>query len=151
MPGRDFHAVNANEVRAELELHVVPGPNRRDHDAQFLDELSSQGLHAVEQVAVGGRIDEVDEVDGELEAERLDAEGTPQLGRRVRVVVLLVHRRELEHLLFQRLGRLPEPATEQVGTAADHEERDLGNARGNGEGHHRQTAGSDGAVLTGEL
>ena len=64
------------------QLHVVARAHERDHDAELERELAPQRAHAVEQVAALARVDEVDEVERDLELERLDAHvGRDALGR----------------------------------------------------------------------
>ena len=78
----DLHAVHADRVRARGQLHVVARAHERDHDAELERELAPERAHAVEQVAALARVDEVDEVERDLELERLDAHvGRDALGR----------------------------------------------------------------------
>ena len=78
----DLHAVHADRVRARGQLHVVARAHERDDDAELERELAAQRAHAVEEVAALARVDEVDEVERDLELERLDAHvGRDAFGR----------------------------------------------------------------------
>ena len=99
--------------------------HERDHDAELERELAAERAHAVEQVAALARVDEVDEVERDLELERLDAHVGRDAFRRVgrerrRLGLELGLRCVGEDLLVRR-----QPGREHEEEAADEEERHL--------------------------
>ena len=69
----DGDSVGLDDVRAQRELGVVTGADRRHHEAELHGELAAQGRDAVEQIPAAGAVDELDQVEADVELERLDA------------------------------------------------------------------------------
>ena len=71
-PRADLDAVIRIAYVRRRQVEVVAGAHQRDDDAELQRELAAQGAHPVEQVAAGAGVDQVDQVGGELELERVD-------------------------------------------------------------------------------
>ena len=119
----DLDAEELDRVVVHGQVDVVAGAHRGYDDADVAGHLAAQRLDAVEQVATGCRVDEVDHVGGQLEAERVDEDlGGQHLGG--------VRRgRELgggRGGLLGRVGHVRDPGRGEQHDAAGDEERDLG-------------------------
>ena len=131
VPGRrlaagHLDAEQPDRVGAQRQVEVVAGAHRRHHDADVGGDLATQRLDPVEQVAAGAGVDQVDEVRGELEAERVHLDLGGQHLRRVRGGQRGGGRLGLDGLGH---GLLHHPRRGEQQHAAGHDERDLRQAR----------------------
>src|SRR5690606_38654376 len=67
----DLHAVDAENVGRQREGGVVAGTDRRHHKAELRRQLAAEGPNPVKQVAAASGVDELDQVDRQIELERL--------------------------------------------------------------------------------
>ena len=150
-PARRCHApsrldaVQADAVHALTQVEVVAGAHGRDDQAEVAGQLAAQTLDPVEQVAPVA--DEVDEVEGQFELERVDPHlagqggGGVDLGGRI------------DQLLDGRRGqcRPAKAARCEVQQPADDQEGDVGQAGDEGQGQHDDGGDPNGVVLAPEL
>ena len=97
-----------------------------DHDAEVDGDLAAQRLDPVEQVAAGAGVDQVDEVGGQLEAERVDLDLG---GEQLRGVRPAAARRVGAPRRRLGLVGVGDPRGGQQHHAAGEDERELGQAR----------------------
>ena len=74
LAGGHADAADPDLVAAGRQRRAVAGAHGRQHDAEVERGLAAQRPHPVEQVAAAGRVDEVDDVGGEQQLERVDVE-----------------------------------------------------------------------------
>src|SRR5476651_2342190 len=68
----DRHAAEQHAIATRAEPQVVTDVNRGNDDAELAGELFAKRRDALEQLAAARRVDHVQEVETDLEAEQLD-------------------------------------------------------------------------------
>ena len=71
----DRDAAEQHAITTRAEPQVVADVNRGNDDAELAGELFAQRCDALQQLATARRVDHVQEVETDLEAEQLDRQG----------------------------------------------------------------------------
>ena len=124
----DLHAGHEHLVLPGGQVEGVAGAHGRQDEADLEGDLAAQRADPVEQVAAGAGVDEVDEVGGEDDLERVDGHLLRRASRSGRPRAGRAGRRRRGPAASARRARWA--ATSM--TTADDEERRLGQARARG-------------------
>ena len=118
-----------NRVGLGVERHVVARADRRHDDSQIHCDLLAQGPHPFQQIPALGGVDQVEDVVGQVQLERLYPHGSHQRLRIIRIGGH--HRRRLVVRLVQVGGGGPGREGEQG--SGDAKERNLRQSRQQGQ------------------
>ena len=145
MPAARLDAVQADAVGALGQVEVVAGAHGRDDQSEVAGHLAPQPLDPVEQVAAVA--DEVDEVEGQFEFERVHPHLAGQGGGGVDLGG------RLDQFLDGTGASAPpaEAARRQEEQPADDEEGDVGQSGDDGQGQHDDARHPHGVVLAPQL
>ena len=127
----DFHAGHADDVGGHGQVYRIAGAHRRQDEARFESHFAAQAAHSCQQVGVGVRPHQVDEVGSEEDFEGRDSHLFDELFggfARGLGVVLLDHDFFLSLDLLEFRHGAP-PGIQQQG--ADNKERSLRHGRNN--------------------